>query len=373
MTSKTLLQCLELTTGVQELLLQEHLDGDIDETVLHKILFDLPSLQAVDFCAASSVAFVDAFSSAVTRLNVPLPLKLGIRRLSLHECFTLSSSSLEALLPRLPYLTHLDLYHTRVTNKALESISKTAKVSHLNLGKCTYISGDGLVDFLATHVAVRTLVYLNLCCDISCYRLLWEFDVDRLLPLLPSTLRSLNLNGAKVRPSHVPLLLPLTKHLEELSLGSADLSMRDINSLFLPKPESVTDVDSALSHEETKWVPSTLCYLDLSGIASISQSSIFSSSCVLLGSMTSPLEVLELGDKAISSLRECKNTNKMVGWVVKECGRRGWYVREPLTDAPGGKSGRRNWKMGAVWWGMRKIPVAWGEVAGLYGHYMFKK
>ena len=50
-------------------------------------------------------------------------------------------------------------------------------------------------------------------------------------------------------------------------------------------------------------------------------------------------------------------------------------VRVPPKDHPQmeNDSGRRAWKMGAAGWGMRKIPVACGDVGGLYGHYMFKK
>jgi hypothetical protein len=117
----------------------------------------------------------------------------------------------------------------------------------------------------------------------------------------------------------------LTKHLEELSIGYTDLTMSDINSIFLPAPSSAHTVDISL--EELDWTPHTLRYLDLTGISSVTQPALFGSSCVLLGRATAPLEVLELGDKIISSLRGLKNTNKRLGWVVKELGRRGWYVR----------------------------------------------
>ena len=370
MTSKTLMRCLELTPAIQEVLLQEHLDDDIDEEVLHKLFFGLTKLRAVDFCGASSTPFVDAFSSMVTRL-VATPLTIGIRRLGLHECFTLPSSAFEGLLPALPQLTHLDVSHTRITDRALASIPDCARLTHLNLGRCTHITGDGVVDFLSTHLAVASLVYLNLFCDIARYRLLWESDVDRLLPYLPRSLRSLNLSGAKIRASHIPLLLPLTKHLEELSLGFAELNLRDLNSLVHPPPPSEEE-----QQQQAAWTPHSLHYLDLTGIPAVTQASIFSSACTLLAPSAIPLEVLELGDKAISGLRECKTTNKRLGWVVKELGRRGWYVRELDRSGPQPRSlisGRRGWKMGAMWWGMRKVPVAWGEVGGLYGHYMFKK
>ncbi|KAL9025388.1 MAG: hypothetical protein Q9196_005776 [Gyalolechia fulgens] len=373
MTSKTLYNCLDLTPAIQEVLLQENLDDDIDENVLCKLFYGLPKLRAVDFCASSSKPFAESFTSAATGL-ADVPLNLNIRRLGLHECFTLPSTVFETLLPRLPYLTHLDVSHTRITDDALASIPESASLSHLNLGRCTQISGRGVVDFLINHPAAKSLVFLNLSCDIARYRLLWEADVERLLPALPTTLKSLNLNGAKIRRWHAPLLLPLTKHLEELSLASADLSVQDINSFFRPASPSTSPTREPATPEAPSqpWAPPTLHYLDLSSIPAITQSSLFSTSCTLLSPSTCPLEVIELGDKAISSLRECRNTNKRLGWVVKELGRRGWYVRDS-NAAGGNQGGRRSWKMGAMWWGMRKCPVAWGEVGGLYGHYMFKK
>ena len=367
LTSRTLSKCLEFTPAIQEVLLQEHLDDDIDENVLRKLFFELPKLRAVDLCGASSAAFKEAFSSTVSNLSDFPQMAFKIRRLGLHACFTLPSSAFEGLLPRMPYLTHLDVAHTHITDKALKLIPKSARLTHLNLGRCTQITGEGVVDFLATHPSARSMVYLNLNCDIARYRLLWESNVDRLLPSLPSSLRSLNLNGAKIRASNISALLPLTKHLEELGVAFTDLSLRDINSLFYPPSTAVSP-----SHEVPPWIPSTLHYIDLTGIPSITQSSIFSSACALLSPSTSPLEVLELGDKVISSLNQYNSTNKRLGWVVKELGRRGWYVREQ-KEQQGYLGGKRSWKMGAMWWGMRKVPMAWGEVGGLYGHYMFKK
>lgn len=370
LTSETLLRCLELTPNIQEVLLQEHVEEQLTKDVLRKLLTGLSNLRGVDFCAAYSSAFVDSFSTAVADLASPTPSILGIRRLSLHECFTLKSSSFEQLLPLLPRLTHLDLSHTRVNDKALMSLPRTANLTHLNLSRCSQITGSGAVDFLTLHPAARGLVYLNLSCDTSRYRLLWESDVDRLLPDLPTSLRSLNLGGAQIRSTHTRLLLPLTKHLQELGIGFTDLSIKDINSLFVPNPSS--NSTESMSEEEANWVPSRLHYLDLTGVSAITQPSLVSNACMLLSPMTRPLEVIELGSTVIKTLGECGKTNKRLGWVVKELGRRGWYVREPAENART-ESGRRSWKMGAMWWGMRKVPVAYGEVGGLYGHYMFKK
>jgi hypothetical protein len=91
---------------------------------------------------------------------------------------------------------------------------------------------------------------------------------------------------------------------------------------------------------------------------------------VLASRQSSPLEVIELGDNVIRKLRERSKSNESLGWVVKELGRRGWFVRqgaEGIVD-----DGSRSWKMGARWWGMRKVPVAMQDVGGMYGHYMFK-
>ena len=361
LTSRTLLKVLNLTPFIQEVLLQENLDDDIDEAVLEKLLFHLPKIRAIDFCASSSLPFVDAFTSTISRLKESPETTLDVRRLGLHECSTLPSSTFTTLLPHLPHLTHLDVSHTRITDSALQAIPESAELSHLNLGRCTQITGEGIVDFLTSHPAAKGLVYLNL----HCCRMLEEEDVDRLLPALPPTLRSLNLNGAHIKSRHVSQLLPLTKHLEELGLAGAELSLAAISQFFRPQTQGSNPKEQA-------WRPCTLHYLDLTDIPSITRASLFNapaSSTSLLTEATLPLEVIELGDKVISSLRECRNTNKRLGWVVKELGRRGWYVRE----TPGATNGRRAWKMGAMWWGLRKAPVAWGEVGGLYGHYMFKK
>jgi hypothetical protein len=374
LTATTLFECLELTPNIQEVLLQEHVEDDLSTEVLQTLLFGLPNLKALDFCAASSAKFVEAFSSAVTNatwLNSMNNSTLGIRKLSLHECFTLPTSSLENLLPQLPRLTHLDLFHTRVNDKALMSIPKTARLTHLNLGRCSQISGAGTVDFLTSHPAAKELIYLNLACDLSRYRLLWETDVEKLLPELPSSLRSLNIGGAQIRSRHVQLLLPLSKHLEELGIRSADLTLKDVNSLFVPS-SAQTD-SSAVAEEQEPWIPSALRYIDLANISSITQPTLMGNACVLLSSVTSPLEVIELGDQTIAALKESTRANSQRGWVVKDLKRRGWFVRSPGNDGAEVGDRRRAWKMGAMWWGMRKIPVAWGEVGGMYGHYMFKR
>ena len=373
LTSSTLRKCLGLIPNTREVLLQEHVDQDIDVAVLEKLFYGMPSLRALDFCAVSKPSFVHAFSGALRSIDYSLASVMNIQKLSLHECSTIPSSDLEVLLSRLPQLRILDVHHTRITDEALRSIPITAKLTHLNLGRCTNISGWGVVDFMSRHPSVMSLVCLNLSCDLSWRRLLWEEQVEKLLPSLPTSLRSLNLSGAQIGRTHLSLIRPLTKHLEELSIAYADLSMTDISSFFMP-PNPLVSHESNTNGEEA-WTPSSLHYLDLTGVSSVTPSGLSSQGSILLGSDSFPLEVIEFGQKMIENQRKAVNTNRKFGWVIKDLGRRGWYVREPRADFKmnSGSRGLREWKMGCRWWGMRKMPVAWGEVGGLYGHYMYKK
>ncbi|KAJ5983421.1 hypothetical protein N7481_005520 [Penicillium waksmanii] len=362
LTSRTLLKCLDLLPNLKECLLQEHLEGDLSVEVIRKLFMGLPNLRAVDFCGCSTQAFSQVFTEALSA-GPPLPMSLpSMKRLSLHECSTIPAPMFDQLLSRLINLTHLDLTHTQVNDSALAAIPETARISHLGLSRCTRLRSSALIEFLTTHPAVcESLVYLNLLNDPTRFRLLEEEDVSALLPKLPSTLRSMNLGGAKVTSEHVSLLIPLTKHLHELGLSSADLSVKDVNTFFA---------------KDDNAAPSTLCYLDLAKVPQMTIGAIFNtSSCFLLSEQSYPLQVIEFSDKIITPLRERAKTQRVsVGWTVRDLGRRGWYVRDPasLPNEPL-DDGYRYWKMGARWWGMRKIPMAVGDVGGIYGHYMFKK
>ncbi|KAI9892473.1 MAG: hypothetical protein M1814_001430 [Vezdaea aestivalis] len=369
LTAKTMLDCLTATPRLQEMLVQESVHNDIDAKVLRRIFCGLPQLKAVDFCGASSQQSRNAFMAVITASNIALPLSLSIQRLSLHECATLPSSIFEVLLPRLPRLTHLDVGRTQINDKALLSIPLSAQLSHLNISKCTNLTGERVVDFLNHHPAAFKLVYLNLLADLSRHRLLLPADLERLLPSLPRTLRSLNLGGAKVSKDNLPQIIPLTKHLEELGLGYANLSMEDLNTIFVTPPAENEDGDIDLLDESSQ-EPTALHYLDLTGVNSITIGTLLSPKSLLKGPKSEPLEVIELGGPLIDKLKGVDKGPRNVGWVTREVGRRGWWVRKPLVVNE--NAGKRPWKLGARWWGMRKVPVAHCEVGGIYGHYMFK-
>ena len=365
-TPKTLKRCLELTTNLQEFLVHEHIDDELSIEVLEHV-FSRPHIEALDFCACSSTSFTEQLSSFVAR---PSPsISPSLKRLSLHECTTFQAPFFEKLMPLLPSLTHLDVAHTLITDKALLSIPKTARITHLNLGRCTRITGGAVVEFLTQHPAVKnSLVYLNLMAEPGRHRLLSDTDLSALLPRLPSTVRSLNIGGARTKSVHLPMLQRLAEQVEELGLANADLTSEEIESLCISQDDKIP-------------FTSSIRYLDLTDVSSVSQFSLqFPKSPKhkpLASRASKPLEVIELSDSVLEPLR--KSTQPRRGaptpdWTVRELGRRGWLVRVP--EGGSGEvvdDGSRSWKMGARWWGMRKVSVAQMEVSGMYGFYAFKR
>jgi len=363
----TLLQCLDLTPNLREFLAQEHIDNDIDAKIIRKLLCGLPKLKALDFCASYSSTFKNAFTEILEATPTPLPDVLPVTRLGLHECYNLPALTFDILLPRLPKLTHLDVAHTRITDAALHSIPRTARLTHLNLSNCSNLTGASVIDFLTKHPASTTLIYLNLSMDAKKFgELLSAADLTTVLPILPSSLRSLNLRGSKMDKSHIGLLLPLTKHLEELGLGR-HLELADLTRLFVPNQDAELE-------DQLAWIPHQLHYIDVSdlSVAQLDLGTLFGMNCPILKSITAPLQVIEFSDEVNKKLGNSQAALKRVGWCLKEAGRRYWLVREvkngELVD-----SGARDWKWGANFWGMRKVPMVRAEVGGMYGHYMFKK
>lgn len=358
LTAETLLKCLDLTPNLQEFLAQEYIDEDLDAEVLKKLFFHLPRLQALDFCGCSSPTFKNAINSL---LSLEWPESLPITRLSLHKCLTLPALTFETILPRLKYLTHLDVAGTRLTDKALASIPKTARITHLNLAKCTLLTAPAVIDFLTNHPAVRDLVWLSLATDARSHQLLDVDDVAAVVRVLPDTLKSLSLKGSKMDESHIPLLLPLTKHLEELTLGRG-LTLRAINALFVPDEKA--DIE-----EQIAWEPHTLKFLDLSDMWAdqLDLTTLFSPDCVLLQPFSEPLDVVEVPEELSKRLAKSTAALKRVNWTTSESGARVWLVRNSSHNAS------RSWKMGAEAWGMRKVPVARAEVGGMYGSFMFSR
>lgn len=347
LTADTLAQCLQLTPFLQEFLAQEYIDDDLGPAVLQKLLFDMPQLRALDFCACSSAAFRNSFKAI---LDVPWPETLCVTKLSFHKCLSLPSAVFETILPRLSGLTHLDVAGTRISDEALEMIPTTARLTHLNLAKCRELSSEVVVKFIATHPAVaKTLVFLSLAAESNNHLLLGREDVDALLPQLPPTLKSLSLRGSRMHSSHVPQLMRLSQTLEELAVGRG-LDMNDIHRIFKQD-------DAFLTH--------SLRYLDISEIDTI-----IGSASALLAAASAPLCVIEIEERAYERAAKLNRNFSKIGWKTSEFGSRHWLVRKPGGPTPT-ENQWRWWKMGAESWGMRKTPVAAAEVGGMYGSFMF--
>jgi hypothetical protein len=347
LTAETLAQCLELTPFLQEFLAQEYVDDDLSPDVLRKLLFGMPRLQALDFCACSSASFRNSFREI---LEDEWPEQLSISRLSLHKCMSLPSAAFDMMLPRLGKVTHLDLAGTRVTDDALLSIPATARITHLNLAKCKELTSQGVVKFITAHPAVKdSLTFLSLAMDASSHLLLGKEDIDALLPCLPQTLRSLSLKGSRMDRSHISQLASLAEGLEELSLGRG-LELGDIHRLFT---------------NDGEWHQHHLRYLDISDVEYK-----IGSASDLLKPASAPLHVIEIEERAYERAAKARKTLERVGWTAKEFGSRYWLVRLN-ADGTTQDDGSRWWKLGAESWGMRKIPVATAEVGGMYGSFMF--
>ena len=148
--------------------------------------------------------------------------------------------------------------------------------------------------------------------------------------------------------SHVPLLKPLVKQLQELAIGR--MPVVHLQPLF----SSAEDAH-------------TVCYLDLSDLndTDLSLNTVFNDRNSLINAGRRPLEVIEISEAVHKRFSRSTVALSSSGWVVSEIQSRYWLVSMCSSD------GHRAWKMGAKDWGMRKIPVAVAEVGGMFGTYMF--
>ncbi|CAD6503482.1 BgTH12-03145 [Blumeria graminis f. sp. triticale] len=361
---ETLNRCLELTPQLQEFLAQEHIHDDLDSKVIERLFCHHPRLKALDFTACSSPKFCEAFTSLVKSDPSPVLATISVTRLCLHECTSLTASVYSFIIPKMPQLTHLDVSHTQITDSALHSIAETAQITHLNISRCTHLTGASVVDFILNHIAVKNLVYLNLAVDPKSHEMFDHDELTLLLSRLPKTLRSLNLKGSRMTPFHVPFLLPLSKHLEEIGLGRY-LSLSDIIRILLPDK-------TLIAIDQISWNPHTLRYIDISDLSGVQLDliTLFSMSCPLLKRMTEPLEVIEINAEVQKRILGSKSSLQRFGWTINETGNRIWMMRENIDKVT--DTGERMWKWGARNWGMRKIPVARAEARGFYKYWMFK-
>ncbi|KAK9459608.1 uncharacterized protein V1516DRAFT_708629 [Lipomyces oligophaga] len=224
-TSSTISDALSKLPQLREFLASEAIEDDMSTDVLQR-LFLISSLEAVDFCGASSRSFVSSFSKVMFH---PETLT-NLTRVSFHGCVSLPASSFTRLLPLLVSLTQLDLTYTQVTSSALISIPHTVQLTHLALTKCRNLDPDELTAFLTSHPAVTSGHFVWLSLHLS--GLSEENLTSVLLSLAENSahsLRHLSLYGLPVREFHLKLI---PSSVVELSLGSSDINLETIITNF---------------------------------------------------------------------------------------------------------------------------------------------
>ncbi|KAL5615094.1 hypothetical protein BROUX41_005154 [Berkeleyomyces rouxiae] len=387
LTKDTLLQCLELTPNVREFLAQEHILEDLSPQVIDKLFFGLEKLQAVDFAGCSNRAFKLVWDEVLQNTE-KWAKTLSIKRLSFHRCMILSSAVYETVFPCLGRLTHLDVTGCRVTDQALMSIPKTARITHLNLSKCWLLSADCVLKFIETHDSVReSLVVLNVATDATSHQMFNEDQVSKLLTILPPTLKSLNLKGARMGPQHIEKLKSVVGRIEELGIGRG-LDIRQVGQIICAEKDQAlsqlqlqmqmqtcNDGDAMVDEDDYRQ-PHSLRYIDVSDMYHTTDLDyLFDKNCQLLDAVSLPLQVIEVSENVAKRMRASFRTVAAHGWAISEEGARYWLVRKNdwQTKAMRHDEAFRWWKMGATYWGTRKIPVADCEVGGMYGSFMFAR
>ncbi|SCU83283.1 LADA_0C10550g1_1 [Lachancea dasiensis] len=173
LTNETLWEFLRLTRGsLREFLASEHIQGDLDERIIHFLLKPGTVLSVVDFCGSSKDDFTTTFTSAVKQLydnEEPVDYNYQITSLGLNDCTAIASKTLGKLLRTLPELQKLDLAHTSIDDRTLISdVPHLKSLTHLSLSMCSQLTPRGLLEFFSYHRAVAdednisTLQWLNL-------------------------------------------------------------------------------------------------------------------------------------------------------------------------------------------------------------------
>ncbi|SCU90579.1 LANO_0D09252g1_1 [Lachancea nothofagi CBS 11611] len=170
LTNETLWEFLWYTRGsLREFLASEHIQGDLDERIIHFLLKPGTVLSVVDFCGGSQDVFTSTFTSAVERLydnDQPIDYNYQITSLGLNDCTTITSKTLGKLLATLPELQKLDLTHTSIDDRTIISdIPHLKHLTHLSLSMCSQITPRGILEFFSYHPAITdsasTLQWLN--------------------------------------------------------------------------------------------------------------------------------------------------------------------------------------------------------------------
>lgn len=264
-TSKTILQALELTPNLIEFLASENIQDDLDEHVLNYLFNNSPKLQALDFCGASSESFVSAFQKLI--INDPVNeldddevvVKSSLENLfkiSFHDCSNLTPDVFIKILPHLSNLRRLDLTHTSVTSTILNTyLPHSIELTHISLAKCSKLTTKDLINFLTNHPSVcnNLLTWLNLQIDSNMVSPLNEVYLYYTLKHLKAeNLRYLNLGGLPLNEKILRLIKVSFPRLESLSLSHSSIELNDVSE-YLNENKNIRYLDITGCKKITRW------------------------------------------------------------------------------------------------------------------------
>lgn len=240
-TSSTILSCLAKTPNLIEFLASESIQDDLSVDVLNHLFNNLPYLQSLDFCGASSQSFLNAFESLI--INKPLK---NLFKISFHDCSNLPLDIFKTILPNLINLRRLDLTHTSITSTVLLNyLPVTCNLTHLSLSRCSKLTTRDLINFLINHPSVNNhqLQWLNLSIDSNVVSPLnSNYLFFTLNHLQADNLEYLNLKGLPINDKILYLINMKLQKLKTLSIGYSTIDFDNLYE-FLVNNNSLLNID----------------------------------------------------------------------------------------------------------------------------------
>jgi hypothetical protein len=288
-------------------------------------------------------------------------IKTKVSKLAVHSTDTEMTNIVSTLLRTMPRIQHLDLTTSNVfIVEALEALPAETKLVSLRTSMKPSFACADLSRFISSNSTIfDSLLMLDLQGDDNeVLRLESTKDIAALISHLPTSLRSLNLEGFATCPSHLPLLEKCCPFLEELSIENG-IQLEHLEEMILPphtihnEPPQLTtpheDITDSKYHtilepmakavavcklrkrltsvtvtEEKLKTSSRIKHLRIRKMPSCEQRKLRTS--VLLGEYAGVLESVQLGEK-IGGDEMLDVVCRAVGWRIERRGREFWIQR----------------------------------------------
>ncbi|CAG8580929.1 609_t:CDS:2 [Ambispora gerdemannii] len=329
-TPQALINILKSTPMLEAFSVSESLESAITIDVLRTLVSECRNLKSLDFCGCSSKQFNDAMKDLVKSLGLVQivqfqtsadsdieygfqrlqPLLPHIKRLSLHECLTLSEhETILPLLAHMPNITHLDLGGCSISDLTLEFLETETNTSNtllqLSLAKCKNITSDGISRFVSQ---CNRLENLNLYGD----TMISEWDLVTILSS-PSaeSLRSLDIGFSHITQR---VLNAIKKHcsssLQNLGLANAEITTpANLSTFLISMPQ--------------------LQYIDLSNIPCLNPLNTNGLMFKLQKDSNNQLHTIEMSESLLKKIQAVKD------WKIDQnYGRRWYYAKETRIGIP---------------------------------------